>query len=104
LSDSGLGGSVNEPKREEIGVTEAYVLVQAEPRTLPIAARLGAVDGVTEVHDVSGPYDALAVAASDEGSGLDRIVDEIRALPGVLRALAAPIATAGQADLAHRAA
>ena len=75
-------------------MTEAYVLVQAEIRTLPIAARLGSVDGVTEVHDVSGPYDALAVARSEGEPGLDRIVEEIRALPGVLRALAAPISAA----------
>ncbi len=81
-------------------MTEAYVLVQADPRTLPIATRLEAVDGVTDAHDVSGPYDALAVAASGEGFGLDRIVEEIRALPGVLRALAAPIATAERADQA----
>jgi DNA-binding Lrp family transcriptional regulator len=91
-------------RRKETKVAEAYVLVQADPRTLPIAARLGAVDGVSDAHDVSGPYDALAVASSDEGSGLDRIVEEIRAMPGVLRALAAPIAATGQRELAHRAA
>jgi DNA-binding Lrp family transcriptional regulator len=87
-------------RRKETDVTEAYVLVQAEPRTLPIAARLGALAGVTEARDVSGPYDALVVATSDEGAGLDRIVDEIRALPGVLRALAAPISEAEPADQA----
>ena len=85
-------------------MSEAYVLVQAEPGTLPIAARLGNVAGVIEAHDVSGPYDALAVAASDEGSGVDRIVEQIRDLPGVLRAIAAPMAPAEAAKLAHQAA
>jgi DNA-binding Lrp family transcriptional regulator len=77
-----------------VTVTEAFVLVQAERRFLPVAGRLGAVDGVSEVHDVSGPYDALVLAASEESTGFDRIVQEIRALPGVIRAIPAPIAGA----------
>jgi DNA-binding Lrp family transcriptional regulator len=76
-------------------MTEAFVLVQAEPRTLPIAARLGAVHGVREVHDVSGPYDALAVADSDGRAQLEELLEKIRAIPGVLRALAAPISATG---------
>jgi hypothetical protein len=72
-----------------VTVAEAYVLVQAERRTLPIAGRLGAVQGVSEAHDVSGPYDAL---------DLERIVERIRALPGVLHAIAAPLSMADGRD------
>ena len=55
---------------------------------------------MTAAHDVSGPYDALVVAASSEDAGLDRVVDEIKAIPGVLRALAAPISGAERDALA----
>jgi hypothetical protein len=74
-----------------VDVTEAYVLVQAEPTILPISSRLGAVEGVAEALDVSGPYDALVLAAPKESFELDRIVAEIRALPGVLRAIPAQL-------------
>ena len=72
-------------------MTEAYVLVQAEPTILPISSRLGTVEGVAEALDVSGPYDALVLTAPKESFELDRIVEEIRALPGVLRAIPAPL-------------
>ena len=72
-------------------MTEAYVLVQAEPTILPISSRLGAVEGVAEALDVSGPYDALVLMAPKESFELDRIVEEIRALPGVLRAIPAQL-------------
>jgi hypothetical protein len=47
---------------------------------------------VVFAQDVRGPYDALALARSDhDGLALEAIVDEIRMLPGVIRALAAPL-------------
>lgn len=70
----------------------AYVLVQTDGNTDPIAPRLQALPGVVLAEDVRGPYDALALARSDEdGLALDAIVAEIRELPGVIRALAAPL-------------
>jgi DNA-binding Lrp family transcriptional regulator len=71
---------------------KVYVLVQAEGRVSRIAGRLRAVSGVVFAHDLTGPYDALALATigGDEGA-LDRLVDAIRELPGVLRAIAAPL-------------
>ncbi|MGH2635887.1 MAG: Lrp/AsnC ligand binding domain-containing protein, partial [Actinomycetota bacterium] len=72
--------------------TKAYVLVQTDPRTDRIAERVRAVPGVLFAQDVRGPYDALALAGPDRaGSALEAILDEIRELPGVIRALAAPL-------------
>jgi hypothetical protein len=70
----------------------AYVLVQTNGNTDPIAPQLKALPGVVFAEDVRGPYDALALARSDQdGLALDAIVAEIRKLPGVIRALAAPL-------------
>ena len=85
-------------------MTEAYVLVQAEPTILPIAGRLGAVEGVAEALDVSGPYDALVLTAPKESFDLDQIVAEIRAVPGVLRAIAAPLVMGQERERASVAA
>lgn len=72
--------------------TTAYVLVQTDGSTDPIAQRLLAVGGVVFAEDVRGPYDALALARPDgDDQTLEGIMDRIRGLPGVIRALAAPI-------------
>jgi hypothetical protein len=58
-----------------------------------IARRLRAVGGVVFAQDVRGPYDALALARPDgDAQTVDAILERIRALPGVIRALAAPLA------------
>jgi hypothetical protein len=58
----------------------------------PIARSLQAVPGVVFAQDVSGPYDALALARSDgTDDALQGILAKIRKLPGVIRALPAPL-------------
>jgi hypothetical protein len=57
---------------------------------------------VVFAEDVSGPYDALALARSDpDGVGFDGVLQAIRALPGVIHALAAPLSS--PAELAEPA-
>ena len=71
---------------------EAYVLVQTQtPQGRQVADALRTVPGVVFAEDVSGPYDALALARYD-GDGFGGMLDEIRGIPGVIRALAAPLA------------
>jgi hypothetical protein len=68
----------------------AFVLVQTAVNSLPVANYLRALNGIESADDVKGPYDAIAVARPDETSGpLERILAEIRLLPGVTRALVA---------------
>jgi hypothetical protein len=75
--------------------TKAYVLVQADPRTHGIAKLLRAVPGVLFAEDISGPYDALALAGpARAGIGLEAILRQVRALPGVIRVLPAPLSAA----------
>ena len=74
---------------------QAYVLVQTDSRHAHVAELLRDLPGVVFAEDVRGPYDALALARSDpEGVGFDGTLETIRALPGVIHALAAPLAQA----------
>jgi hypothetical protein len=79
----------------------AFVLVQTAVNSHPVAPYLRAIRGVESADDVKGPYDAIAIASPDETSGpLERILTEIRRIPGVTRALVAPlgeVAAAGEA-------
>lgn len=71
---------------------QAYVLIQTEANRQPIAETLRSLPGVLTAEDLSGPFDAIALATSDSSRGLmEQVVDEIQRLPGVLRALSAPL-------------
>jgi hypothetical protein len=71
----------------------AYVLVQTATQDGRIANLLRQVPGIVFAEDVRGPYDALALVSSDAGGEtFQAIVDQIRVLPGVIHALAAPLA------------
>ena len=71
----------------------AYVLVQTATQDGRIANLLRRLPGIVFAEDVRGPYDALALVRSDAGGDtFESIVDQIRGLPGVIHALAAPLA------------
>jgi hypothetical protein len=71
---------------------QAYVLIQTEANRQPIAETLRTLPGVLAAEDLSGPFDAIVLAASDSIRGLtDHVVTEIQRLPGVIRALSAPL-------------
>jgi hypothetical protein len=73
-------------------IMTAYVLVQTATQNGGIAGRLREVPGIVFAEDVRGPYDALALARSDVmGDAFQAILDQIRGLPGVIHALAAPV-------------
>jgi hypothetical protein len=70
----------------------AYVLIQTESLGIPVADRLREIPGVVSADDIDGPYDAIAVARSDSSTALlEGIVEPIRRLDGVQRALVAPL-------------
>ncbi len=72
--------------------SDTYVLVQTDGHTDPIARTLLDLPGVVAAEDVQGPYDAVVRARPDGAvATVETIVEEIRALPGVLHALAAPV-------------
>jgi hypothetical protein len=70
----------------------AYLLVQTDGHVDRLAGAIRRIPGVVLAEDVQGPYDAIALARFDAGEGttLEWVLEEIRSLPGVLHALAAP--------------
>jgi Lrp/AsnC ligand binding domain len=83
----------------------AYVLIQTESLGIPVADRLREIPGVVSADDINGPYDAIAVAHSDSSTALmERVVEPIRSLRGVRRALVAPLGDGAGRLSADRAA
>jgi DNA-binding Lrp family transcriptional regulator len=70
----------------------AYVLIQTDGDGDHLAYELRAIPGVVSAEDVTGAYDAIAVARSGSMRHLTEVIlPEIRKLPGVMRALPAPL-------------
>jgi len=67
-------------------VITALVLLNVEPgRVKSLAEELLAVEGVTEVYSVAGPYDLVAIARVREHDQLSDLVTEmIAARPGII--------------------
>ena len=71
---------------------KAYVLIQTTADKRPIAEALRGLPGVISAEDLTGPYDAIALARADSSRTLtDQVVSAIERVPGVIRALAAPL-------------
>ncbi|HEX9237101.1 MAG TPA: Lrp/AsnC ligand binding domain-containing protein [Actinomycetota bacterium] len=71
---------------------EAYVLIQTDPARESIADSLLDIPGVVSAEDLTGPFDAIALARSDSTRSFhEHVVAEIQKLPGVIRALPAPL-------------
>lgn len=71
---------------------QAYVLIQTDSRKAGIAKHLRAVPGVVLADDLQGPYDAIALArAGSSARSLEGVIATIRELPGVTRAISAPL-------------
>jgi len=70
---------------------KAYVLIQTAGAE-PIGEALRLLPGVVSVDNLRGPYDAIAlVSSASEEHPIGRIIDDIKHLPGVARALMAPL-------------
>jgi hypothetical protein len=70
----------------------AYVLIQKRADTKPVAGTIRAKRGVVEAEDLTGAYDAIALAEAESARDLfERVLPEIRRVDGVTQALAAPL-------------
>jgi Lrp/AsnC ligand binding domain len=70
---------------------EAYVLVQTTDGSGPIADDIRAIRGVSFAEDLRGPYAAIVRTCRSAAAHLEKIVAEIRRLPGVTRAVTSPL-------------
>jgi hypothetical protein len=70
----------------------AYVLIQKRPDSQPVAGTIRAVRGIVDADDITGAYDAIALAEAGSTRDLyDRVLPEIRDIPGVTQVLPAPL-------------
>ena len=70
----------------------AFVLIQKGAWGEPLAAALRTIPGIDISDDLTGPYDAIAVAeAPSMRDLLDSIIPRIREIPGVTHALPAKV-------------
>jgi DNA-binding Lrp family transcriptional regulator len=73
----------------------AYVLIQTEVgRASDVTMALREIDGFSEAHDVTGPYDVIAKATAESMTDLGRlVVAELQKIAGVTRTVTCPIIT-----------
>jgi DNA-binding Lrp family transcriptional regulator len=66
-------------------VTKAYVLIVTDAAAMRrVAAALRDVEGVTQVHEVMGPYDVVAELAADSVMDIPALLaDTIRTIDGI---------------------
>jgi DNA-binding Lrp family transcriptional regulator len=74
-------------------MVQAYILVQTEVgKAAEVAVRIGAIAGVTQAEDVTGPYDVIVRAEAENVDDLGRlVVAQIQAVAGITRTLTCPI-------------
>jgi DNA-binding Lrp family transcriptional regulator len=69
-------------------VLNGYVLIQAEVgMARNVGDALGAVDGVTQVDMVTGPYDVIARTQASDFEQLGALMNRIQTVDGVARTL-----------------
>jgi hypothetical protein len=76
--------------QKEVVLVKTYILIQAMPQAdrMELVRWVVEVPGVERVEAVTGPYDLIAEARSDDATGL---LGAIAGLGGVLRAIDAPV-------------
>jgi DNA-binding Lrp family transcriptional regulator len=74
-------------------MVHAYILVQTEVgKAAEVALAIAQVPGVTQADDVTGPYDVIVRAQSDNVDDLGRmVVAQIQGVAGITRTLTCPI-------------
>ena len=70
---------------------KTYVLIQTQRDGDRLAERLRSIPEILSAEDIGGAYDAIALAQSNSEDLSERILAAIRKLPGVTRALPAPL-------------
>lgn len=73
----------------------AYILIQTEVgRSALVASAVGAIEGVVDSHDVTGPYDVIARAEAATYDDLGRgVVARVQSIDGITRTLTCTVVT-----------
>lgn len=72
---------------------QAYVLIQTEVgKAAVVAEEVRVIPGVDAADDVTGPYDVIIKASSDDVDSLGKlVVAKIQAVDGITRTLTCPV-------------
>ena len=72
---------------------KAYVLIQTEVgKAAVVAEEVRVIDGVDSADDVTGPYDVIVKASSEDVDSLGKlVVAKIQAVDGITRTLTCPV-------------
>jgi hypothetical protein len=80
-------------------MVNAYILVQHDRRGTSLASLLRSIPGVVSAEDTSGAYDAVVMACADSvRTLLDDVVEAIKRIPHVTRAITAPLLVSKSAE------
>jgi DNA-binding Lrp family transcriptional regulator len=71
----------------------AYLLVQTDVgRAADVADQIRAIDGITDAHGVTGPYDLIVRAEADTLDELGRmVVSRVQMVDGIMRTTTCPV-------------
>lgn len=74
-------------------MVQAYVLIQTEVgKAAVVAEEVRNIPGVDTADDVTGPYDVVVKASSDDVDSLGKlVVARIQAVDGITRTLTCPV-------------
>ncbi len=74
-------------------MVQAYVLIQTEVgKAALVAEEVREIPGVESADDVTGPYDVVVKASSEDVDSLGRlVVAKIQAVEGITRTLTCPV-------------
>lgn len=74
-------------------MVQAYVLIQTEVgKAALVAEEVREIPGVESADDVTGPYDVVVKASSEDVDSLGRlVVARIQAVEGITRTLTCPV-------------
>ena len=74
-------------------MVQAYVLIQTEVgKAAVVAEEVRNIPGVETADDVTGPYDVIVKASSDDVDSLGKlVVARIQAVDGITRTLTCPV-------------
>lgn len=78
-------------------MVQAYILVQTEVgKAAAVAAEIAGLTGVVSAEDVTGPYDVIVRAESDDVDALGTlVVARVQAVNGITRTLTCPVVKLG---------
>jgi DNA-binding Lrp family transcriptional regulator len=74
-------------------MVQAYILVQTEVgKAADVVREIAEITGVTQAESVTGPYDVIVRAGSDNWDDLSKLVAaQIQGVSGITRTLTCPV-------------